>query len=92
MVCRDINQGRLDRLTRMLKSYVPGWELDKKVIIQLNNPGLKSSDKEYFDRVLVDVPCTNDRHSLHNEENNIFSKARSEERSNIQKKQTELLT
>lgn len=76
----------------MLKSYIPKSELARKVLIQINSPNLKSEDDEYFDCVLVDVPCTNDRHSLHNEENNIFSKARSAERANIQKKQTELLT
>ncbi|RNA26192.1 5-methylcytosine rRNA methyltransferase NSUN4 isoform X1 [Brachionus plicatilis] len=87
VICRDISQGRLDRLTRMLKSYIPENELIKKI----NAPSL-GSNEENFDRVLVDVPCTNDRHSLHIDVNNIFSKARSEERATIQKKQTELLT
>lgn len=81
----------MDRLTRMLKSYIPKEELLSMVNIQINSPNLKSEKTEHFDRVLVDVPCTNDRHSLHKEENNIFSKARSDERANIQKKQTELL-
>lgn len=43
-------------------------------------------------KVLVDAPCTNDRESLFRENNNMFSRARTEERSDIPKKQADLLT
>ena len=41
--------------------------------------------------VLIDAPCTNDRLSLNVSENNIFTRNRTQERSDLPKKQSELL-
>lgn len=75
----------------MLRTFLPEKDLKNLVTIESNGIGFKS-EENMFDKVLVDVPCTNDRHSLFNDDNNIFSRHRSEERSNISKKQAELLT
>ncbi len=45
----------------------------------------------FFPKVLVDVPCTNDRVSLFQDKNNIFSKYRVDERTEIPKLQAQLL-
>ncbi|XP_012667921.1 5-methylcytosine rRNA methyltransferase NSUN4 [Otolemur garnettii] len=42
-------------------------------------------------QVLVDVPCTIDRHSLHEEENNIFQRSRKKERQMLPVLQVQLL-
>lgn len=42
-------------------------------------------------QILVDVPCTNDRHSLHDGENNIFTSRRIKERLRLPNTQTALL-
>ena len=42
-------------------------------------------------QVLVDVPCTTDRHSLHEEENNIFQRSRKKERQMLPVLQVQLL-
>lgn len=42
-------------------------------------------------QVLVDVPCTTDRHSLMEDDNNIFSKNRTGERRKLPQLQLELL-
>ena len=42
-------------------------------------------------QVLVDVPCTTDRHSLHEEENNIFQRSRKKERQMLPMLQAQLL-
>jgi hypothetical protein len=42
-------------------------------------------------QVLVDVPCTTDRHSLYENENNIFKSTRTKERLKIPEVQAELL-
>ena len=42
-------------------------------------------------KVLVDVPCTTDRHSATEEDNNIFSKIRTGERKRLPQLQTDLL-
>ncbi|KAE8291111.1 5-methylcytosine rRNA methyltransferase NSUN4 [Larimichthys crocea] len=48
-------------------------------------------ERDTFDRVLVDVPCTTDRHSLMEDDNNIFSKNRTGERRKLPQLQLELL-
>lgn len=42
-------------------------------------------------QILVDVPCTTDRHSLHENDNNIFKPGRTKERLQIPEIQAELL-
>jgi 16S rRNA C967 or C1407 C5-methylase (RsmB/RsmF family) len=93
--CRDVSTSRVERLTRMLRSYIPEEDLASLVHVETNDPSRTSNLKQLepaYDRVLVDAPCTNDRSSLFNDKNNIFSKARSDERAAIPKLQTELLT
>ncbi|KAL1497628.1 hypothetical protein ABEB36_008556 [Hypothenemus hampei] len=46
---------------------------------------------ENFDRILVDVPCTTDRHSLKENDNNIFKPDRIKERLKLPELQAELL-
>ncbi len=62
--------------------------MNELIKIEFNDRSLDNQ----FDKVLVDVPCTNDRKSLNSNDNNIFSKSRNEERTVIPKKQIELLT
>jgi len=45
-----------------------------------------------FLQILVDVPCTTDRHVLHSEENNIFKPQRIQERLKIPELQAAILT
>lgn len=55
---------------------------------------LRSSNTLPFNtagQVLVDVPCTTDRHSLHEEENNIFQRSRKKERQMLPMLQVQLL-
>ena len=44
-----------------------------------------------YDKVLVDAPCTNDRHSLLIHDNNWFSPARVKERLHLPEVQSDLL-
>lgn len=73
----------------MLETYIPGEDLNEIVTIEMNE---KKKHPKLFDKVLVDVPCTNDRDSLFNMGNNIFSRQRTEERLELPKIQAELLT
>lgn len=92
LVCRDLSFSRLDRLERTLKSYLPSDILEKKVRIEINQePRVDKEEEQQFDCVLVDAPCTNDRLSLNENNNNIFSMSRYNERSEIPKKQADLL-
>lgn len=49
--CRDITESRLQRLTKMLKSYIPAEDFDKLVSIELNG-GFRPSE-ELFDKVCL---------------------------------------
>ena len=61
---------------------------------QFNLIWLKSENNNFFMQVLVDVPCTNDRLSMYENERDtdcIFSKLRKRERQKLPKVQAQLL-
>ncbi|XP_076000937.1 5-cytosine rRNA methyltransferase NSUN4 [Genypterus blacodes] len=89
----DSSVSRAARLQKVLHSYIPREFL--------NDDKLRSScfdgttwgeiERNTFNRVLVDVPCTTDRHSLMEDDNNIFNKGRMGERLRLPQLQLELL-
>lgn len=89
----DSSVSRTTRLRRVLYSYIPNLLLsDKKLrITSFDGTQWGEAERDTFDRVLVDVPCTTDRHSLTEDENNIFSRSRTGERRRLPQLQTELL-
>ncbi|KAF4076297.1 hypothetical protein AMELA_G00212780 [Ameiurus melas] len=89
----DLSGSRTARLQRMLQSFVPK-ELrgdDKIRVTSLDGRKWRNMEDLEFDRVLVDVPCTTDRHSLMEDENNIFKRSRTKERQTLPLLQIELL-
>ncbi|XP_076838065.1 5-cytosine rRNA methyltransferase NSUN4 [Brachyhypopomus gauderio] len=86
----DLSGSRTDRLRRTLQRYLPKEILKDVEITSLDGRKWMHMDHT-FDRVLVDVPCTTDRHSLMEDENNIFKRSRTKERQNLPYLQTELL-
>ncbi|MCJ8745291.1 hypothetical protein PDJAM_G00128630 [Pangasius djambal] len=89
----DLSGSRTARLQRTLQSYVPK-ELrseDKLRVTSLDGRKWRNMEDLKFDRVLVDVPCTTDRHSLMEDENNIFKRSRTKERQTLPLLQIELL-
>ncbi|XP_041658557.1 5-methylcytosine rRNA methyltransferase NSUN4 [Cheilinus undulatus] len=89
----DNSVSRTTRLRRVLQSYIPK-ELstdDKLRITTFDGTMWGEIERNTFDRVLVDVPCTTDRHSLMEDDNNIFHKNRTGERKRLPQLQTELL-
>uniref|UniRef100_A0A3P9J4V0 5-cytosine rRNA methyltransferase NSUN4 n=1 Tax=Oryzias latipes TaxID=8090 RepID=A0A3P9J4V0_ORYLA len=89
----DASISRTSRLRKVLHSYVPKQFLtDERVrITSFDGTTWGEIEKNTFDRVLVDVPCTTDRHSLMEDDNNIFSKSRTGERRRLPQLQAELL-
>ncbi|KAG7227191.1 hypothetical protein INR49_013990 [Caranx melampygus] len=61
------------------------------VLTELLAKDAETSSVTQTQRVLVDVPCTTDRHSLMENDNNIFSKIRMGERRRLPQVQLELL-
>nr|XP_032821870.1 5-methylcytosine rRNA methyltransferase NSUN4 [Petromyzon marinus] len=99
LTSNDVSASRTGRLQRVLRTYVPRDAEEAGVpaggVSVRTRDGifwLKSAEERgVYDRVLVDAPCTNDRHSLHEEENNIFSRSRMKERQQLPALQTQLL-
>ncbi|XP_022056372.2 5-methylcytosine rRNA methyltransferase NSUN4 [Acanthochromis polyacanthus] len=89
----DTSVSRTMRLRKVLHSYVPKQFLTDEKLRITSFDGTKWGDIERstFDRVLVDVPCTTDRHSLTEDDNNIFNKIRVGERRRLPQLQLELL-
>ncbi|XP_045907581.1 5-methylcytosine rRNA methyltransferase NSUN4 [Micropterus dolomieu] len=89
----DASVSRTSRLRKVLHSYVPKQFLTDEKLRITSFDGTKwgEIERNTFDRVLVDVPCTTDRHSLMEDDNNIFSKSRTGERRRLPQLQLELL-
>lgn len=93
LAANDVSTSRTGRLQRVLHSYVPQDIRDRNRVRVTSWDGRKWGELEgdTYDRVLVDVPCTTDRHSLHEEENNIFQRSRKKERQMLPMLQVQLL-
>ncbi|XP_043941845.1 5-methylcytosine rRNA methyltransferase NSUN4 isoform X2 [Protopterus annectens] len=89
----DISESRLSRLRGVLHSYIPRELLkeDRVCITNIDGRMWGEVNRDNFDRVLVDVPCTTDRHSVTEEDNNIFKRTRIKERQMLPLLQTQLL-
>lgn len=93
LAANDQSTSRTARLQNVLHSYVPQEIRNNNQVRVTSWDGRKWGELEgdTYDRVLVDVPCTTDRHSLHEEENNIFKKSRKKERQMLPMLQVQLL-
>ncbi|KAM7306886.1 5-methylcytosine rRNA methyltransferase NSUN4 [Ixodes scapularis] len=87
----DQSPSRLKRLQAAVQSYVPDSQLGSVQIQQKNILEPNKLAKDSFDKILLDVPCSNDRHSLEEDDNNLFSPKRMEERLALPQKQMHML-
>ncbi|XP_062921081.1 5-methylcytosine rRNA methyltransferase NSUN4 [Mobula hypostoma] len=93
LAVNDISLSRVNRLRKILRNYIPKNLCvgDRLRITSLDGRLWGEIERETFDRVLVDAPCTTDRHSVLEEDNNIFSRMRLKERQMLPLLQTQLL-
>lgn len=93
VTCNDLSESRLKRVTSVLKEFFYNYQ--KKLVD--NEIRLTQFDARYIDafgaynKILVDVPCTTDRHSVMEDNNNIFKASRLKERIRIPELQSEIL-
>ncbi|XP_073525911.1 5-cytosine rRNA methyltransferase NSUN4 isoform X2 [Phyllobates terribilis] len=91
LAANDASISRCNRLRRVLHSYIP-WEVRTEDRVRLTSrDGADWPEDAMYDRVLVDAPCTTDRHSLLEEENNVFHRTRTRERQSLPLLQSRLL-
>ncbi|CAH1116198.1 unnamed protein product [Phaedon cochleariae] len=93
VVSNDVSNSRLNRIKSVYEQFL--YDFDEKWLdtgkVRLSNRDGRYILDESFDRILVDVPCTTDRHSLHENDNNIFKPSRIKERLQLPELQKELL-
>nr|CAH7740050.1 unnamed protein product [Callosobruchus chinensis] len=93
VVSNDISHSRLNRVGSVFRQFL--YDFEEKWVetgkIKLSQRDGRLISEKYFDRILVDVPCTTDRHSLHENDNNIFKPTRIKERLKLPELQKELL-
>ncbi|XP_046603757.1 5-methylcytosine rRNA methyltransferase NSUN4 [Neodiprion virginianus] len=91
IVANDTTFSRVNRIKNVIDQYLDGMgQWDKKLVISQND-ARAIGEQDKFNKILVDVPCTTDRHSLHENDNNIFKPSRIKERLQLPEMQTEIL-
>lgn len=80
---------RMLRLKGVFNSFVPRTRQSMITFNKQDASLLKAHNN--FDKILIDAPCTNDRHSLYENDNNIFSMSRLSERIAMPTKQMSIL-
>lgn len=93
LVCNDVQESRLKRIRKVMKEYVFDFEekWEGKRCILSKSDARNLDDYGSYDKILVDVPCTTDRHSLNVDDNNIFKGGRIKERLRLPELQSEIL-
>ncbi|XP_036327701.1 5-methylcytosine rRNA methyltransferase NSUN4 [Rhagoletis pomonella] len=94
LVCNDIQESRINRIRKVMQEYLfdfkENWENNRVALSQCDARFLDVY--ESYDKILVDVPCTTDRHSLLENDNNIFKTTRIKERLRIPELQANILS
>uniref|UniRef100_A0A182KEE1 NOL1/NOP2/Sun domain family member 4 n=1 Tax=Anopheles christyi TaxID=43041 RepID=A0A182KEE1_9DIPT len=94
MVMNDLQESRCNRIRQLMRQYL--YDFDEKW--KQKRCFITQSDARYiqeysmYDRVLVDVPCTTDRHSVMENDNNIFKPSRVKERLRLPELQANILS
>jgi len=91
IVSNDATRSRTQRLKNVLGQFLGQSHSWKERLTVSQCDGREWCQYESFDRVLVDVPCSIDRHSVTEEDNNLFKPTRMKERIKLPELQTELL-
>ncbi|XP_073976857.1 5-methylcytosine rRNA methyltransferase l(2)10685 isoform X2 [Rhodnius prolixus] len=93
VVLNDVSGSRINKINRVMHEFLYNFEernrKEEIVITQLD--GRMFNLENTFNKIIVDVPCTSDRHSVTEDDNNIFKNDRLKERIKIPELQSELL-
>lgn len=92
MVANDIQASRVQRIHKVIDEYIAGIGQWNERLFVTERDARFIDDKDMYNKILVDVPCTTDRHVLHSEDNNIFKPQRIRERLKMPELQADILT
>uniref|UniRef100_A0A8B9CGG8 5-cytosine rRNA methyltransferase NSUN4 n=1 Tax=Anser brachyrhynchus TaxID=132585 RepID=A0A8B9CGG8_9AVES len=91
LAANDVSTSRTKRLYQILNSYVPKNVRETVRVTSYDGRDWAELEGGTFHKVLVDVPCTTDRHSVMETDNNIFHRRRTKERQMLPMLQLQLL-
>ncbi|NWR28471.1 NSUN4 methyltransferase, partial [Tachuris rubrigastra] len=91
LAANDVSISRTKRLHQILHNYVPKEVRETVSVTSYDGRDWQDVEGGTFHKVLVDVPCTTDRHSAMEADNNIFHKRRTKERQMLPMLQLQLL-
>ncbi|CAL8100188.1 unnamed protein product [Calicophoron daubneyi] len=97
LVCSDSSNQRLTRLHQVLRMYWPAdVQIPKIDVVQEDNLSRflslePTSEDRLFDKVLVDVPCSTDRHALTSDQGSVFSRGKRKSLIQLPDRQSALL-
>ncbi|XP_076196391.1 5-cytosine rRNA methyltransferase NSUN4 [Aptenodytes patagonicus] len=91
LAANDVSISRTKRLYQILHSYVPKEIRETVSVTSCDGRDWEQLEGGTFHKVLVDVPCTTDRHSVMEDDNNIFHRRRTKERQMLPMLQLQLL-
>lgn len=93
LVSNDVLESRCNRIRKVMQQFVYNFD-DKwnqhRCIIREGDARV-TSEYGTYDKVLVDVPCTTDRHAVNSDDNNIFKPTRVKERLRLPELQAAIL-
>ena len=64
IICNDISSDRRERLKKVIQNYVPRTTRDRVWVKGLDAVQYGLREPESFDRILLDAPCSGERHFL----------------------------
>ena len=65
-MCNEPNNPRRAKLKKVLKDYLPPQALQRVTITGIDGEKWSQIESRKFDRILVDAPCSSERHLIHN--------------------------
>lgn len=90
LLANDVSKSRLGRMRTVIKQFLPDTEYVKSTLELANIDARKLVEPDRFDKILVDAPCSNDRHSVESIDN-IFKRQSTGERLSLPSKQSNIL-
>lgn len=91
LLCNDSSINRSRRLSSVMRLYLPSIDYNNSTLEMTRFDAKNMVYPDFFDKILVDVPCSNDRNSVETLENNIFKRGRIEERLKLPSMQCDIL-
>lgn len=93
LVSNDLSPSRVKRIKSLFGEFLIDFDQDwlNKRCFVTETDARALDEYGQYDKVLVDVPCTTDRHSLQQDENNLFKPSRVKERLKLPEIQADIL-